>query len=624
MNLDSFRIVLSRRATAAHRRFGHLIPALDRTRPALARTKVTAASIARLSITATFAYLLALMVPAGTDRPVLAPLTAILVLQASLYQTMRSGLRKVAAVTVGVLVAVTVSEFIGFSWWQLGLVIAGALVIGWMLRLGDELLEVPISAMLIFASAGQHVAAAGRIADTLIGALAGLVGGLIFAPPRVQPAREAVGDLAGRLAALLDRMAFDLAGDMATTGWDPQEGERLPAAPEPARVAEWLGESRALRDQIEKVDDTLREAADSAKLNPRDRLSRMPDEVASTTIALRAGLESLEYAEQTARGLARAVLDSSGIDSAASPVRDARTRAQLASVLSKLGEAFRTYGKLVQSPPSDNPELEEALAQQLAHALRLQDELAEVLKPRVPADGQTSEWPLRGEILAQVDRLRTGIRLDTIPRQPAPRPVGISVRQPASRMLRATKAARGPVLAPALRTSARLLQAAKDEKPVLSPSLRTPAKLMRATGVRGPVFVPSLRTRARQGSTAHHATTKTRSSVRARMGLHDRGRQRLAAAGVARLPGSRTAAVTRRGRGSRSRGRGRRGPRRSSGRRPLPESAPPTSAPRGRGRGSPLRSHHCVPSKAAESLLCAVSCDGRPWRRTRARRGGGR
>ena len=146
--------------------------------------------ISRLTATATFAYLLALVIPAGTSRPVLAPLTALLVLQASLYQTIRSAMRKVLSVTVGVLLAVGVAEFIGFSWWQLTLVIGGALLIGRALRLGDDLLEVPISAMLIFSSVGTHAAATGRVVDTLVGAGAGLGGGLVFVGrPQVQPAR---------------------------------------------------------------------------------------------------------------------------------------------------------------------------------------------------------------------------------------------------------------------------------------------------------------------------------------------------------------------------------------------------------------------------------------------------
>src|SRR5580704_16056946 len=134
--------------------------------------------ISRLTTTATFAYLLALVIPAGTSRPVLAPLTALLVLQASLYQTIRSGLKKVLSVTVGVLVAVGQAEFIGFSWWQLMLLIAAALLIGGVLRLGEDLLEVPISAMLIFSSAGHGAAATGRVVDTLVGTVAGLLGGL--------------------------------------------------------------------------------------------------------------------------------------------------------------------------------------------------------------------------------------------------------------------------------------------------------------------------------------------------------------------------------------------------------------------------------------------------------------
>jgi hypothetical protein len=396
--------------------------------------------IARLTATATFAYLLALVIPAGTDRPVLAPLTALLVLQASLFQTIRSGIRKVGSVTAGVLVAVGVAEFIGFSWWQLAFVIAAALTIGRVLRLGDDLLEVPISAMLIFASAGTHSAATGRVVDTLVGTAAGLAGGVVFGAPRVQPARAAVGSLAGRLADLLSRMASDLtapgcgaAADAADPGNSADgAGNASPAAgPGPACVTEWLVQARALRDEIERVDDTLREASDSVRFNPRNRLGRgtlrpVPDDLLVTEVALRGGLETLEHATVTVRGLARAILDSAGIDSERSPVRDELTRARLADVLGNLAEAIRTYGRLVQLYPVESESLKSELAEQLAAAHREQDELAAELEPRVPAEGGSSEWPLRGEILTHVDRLRTGLRPEAVPRpeprRPAARP----------------------------------------------------------------------------------------------------------------------------------------------------------------------------------------------------------
>jgi hypothetical protein len=361
---------------------------------ARARTQPTAAYIARLTGTATFAYLVALLVPAGTARPVLAPLTALLVLQASLFQTIRSGIRKVVSVTAGVLIAVLVSAFVGFSWWLLALLIAGALVLGMVLRLGDDILEVPISAMLIFASAGPHAAATGRVVDTLVGTAAGLAGGLLFAPVRMQPAREAVGELAGRLADLLDQMAADLGSPV-----------------DPARAGDWLDRARALRGEIERVDDRLREAQESVRLNPRGLRAPLPE----TEVALRAGLETLEDAALRLRGLARSVLDSSRLASDASPVRDEATRTRLAEVLTSLSVAVRTYGRLVQSMPSGSESLESELAAQLEQAHDHQDRLADLLEPRSAAAGGSTEWPLRGEILSHVDRLRTGLRADDLP-----------------------------------------------------------------------------------------------------------------------------------------------------------------------------------------------------------------
>jgi hypothetical protein len=361
-------------------------------------TQPAAVYIARLTATATFAYLIALLVPAGTSRPVLAPLTALLVLQASLFQTIRSGIRKVVSVIAGVLVAVGLSAVVGFSWWLLALLIAGSLLIGYVLRLGDDLLEVPISAMLIFASAGgEHAAASGRVVDTLVGTVAGLAGGLIFAPLQVQPAREAVGELAGRLAGLLDQMAADLVGT--------PDGE----TPDPARAAEWYDQTRALRSEIERVDDTLRQAEDSARLNPRTLA--LHDALPATEVALRGGLESLEHAALTMRGLARSVLDGSRVANDASPVRDAQTRERLASVLTQIGEAIRTYGRLVQTPPSGREPLVSELEAELDEAHRLQDRLASILEPRTAPEGGATERPLRGEILSHVDRLRTGLHV---------------------------------------------------------------------------------------------------------------------------------------------------------------------------------------------------------------------
>jgi len=361
------------------------------------RAQPAAVYITRMTLTAVFAYLLALQLPGGSTRSVLAPLTALLVVQATLFHTIRSAVQRVIGVTTGVLAAVAVSAYVPFSWWVLGLLIAGTLALGLMLRLREDTLEVPVSAMLIFA-VDSHAAATSRITETLVGAAAGLAAGLLFAPLRVQPAKDAIGDLSRQMADLLGQMADGLADE-----------------PDPRRAAEWLDRTRALRGEIERVDDALGQAEESVRLNPR-RL-RYPNPAAG----LRDGVDTLERAATDLRVLARAVADSARLDSGDSPVKDPETRARLAAVIAELAASVRAYGQLIEADPEPfsapsaqaEPALSVVLEDHLEEAQRQQDRLADLLAadPAERPDG----WPLRGEILAHVDRLRNELQ----PRYPA-------------------------------------------------------------------------------------------------------------------------------------------------------------------------------------------------------------
>ena len=361
------------------------------------RAQPAAVYISRMTLTGVFAYLLALQLPGGSTRSVLAPLTALLVVQATLFHTIRSAVQRVIGVTAGVLAAVAVAAYVPFSWWILGLLIAGTLALGLMLRLREETLEVPISAMLIF-SVDSHAAATSRITETLVGAAAGLAAGLIFAPLRVQPAKDAIGDLTRQMAALLSEMADGLA-----------------AEPDPRRAVEWLEQTRALRGEIQRLDEALGQAEESVRLNPR-RL-RYPDPAAG----LRDGVDTLERAAIDLRVLARAVADSARLDSEDSPVKDPETRARLAAVITELAAGASAYGQLIEAgrPPAGSPQpqagpIAEQLEEHLEEAQRQQDRLADLLAtdPAERPDG----WPLRGEILAHLDRLRGELE----PRRPLP------------------------------------------------------------------------------------------------------------------------------------------------------------------------------------------------------------
>ncbi|HEX3924519.1 MAG TPA: FUSC family protein [Streptosporangiaceae bacterium] len=346
------------------------------------RAQPTAATVARVTSTAVFAYLVALALPVS-HQPVLAPLTALLVAQVSLFQTLTSAARRVAAVVAGVLLAVVLSALVGFTWWSLGITIVVALAVGYALRLGDTILEVPISAMLILSVAGSRPAASGRIAETLIGAAAGLLAGLIFARPRVQPATEAIGELCHEMADLLDQIAAGL-----------RDGSVL------ERSDEWLRRTRSLGGEIGRVDDALRLAEDSMRLNPRGMT------VPNPPVSLRDRLDVLEHAAITLRGIARSLADSLRLAGQDSPWQDQAARARLASALGELAEAVRIYGRLAASAPAfARDQLGAELERHLAAAREQQDQLSELLgtDPALRPVG----WPLRGEVISHLDRFRT-------------------------------------------------------------------------------------------------------------------------------------------------------------------------------------------------------------------------
>jgi uncharacterized membrane protein YccC len=350
------------------------------------RAQPRAVYIVRLTLTAIFAYLIARQV-AGSAGPILAPLTALLVVQVSLSHTLRSAAQRVISVVSGVLLAIGLSVLVGFTWWSLGILIAVALAVGLVLRLGNDLLEVPISAMLILSSVGSTSAATDRIIETLIGAGAGMVGGLLFAPVQLQPAEDAVDDLGGQLAGLLDQMASDV-----DAGADGRSS------------AERLSRARALGGEIQRVEEALDQAEESLRLNPRARM------LPQAGIPLRTGLETLEHAAVTVRVIARWMDDASrpGPDS---PLRDPGIRGFLAEEIRELAAAVGVIGDHVRAGiaaavdgAARSEQVESELEQRLSRAAEIQDRLADLLRSG-PTPG-LPDWSLRGELLRLLDRLR--------------------------------------------------------------------------------------------------------------------------------------------------------------------------------------------------------------------------
>lgn len=96
----------------------------------LVRRRRNASSGRWSTAAAALAYLAGLWL-SGNAQPLLAPLTALLVVQVTLYATSTLGIRRIA----GVLIAVGFTDAVGLTWWSLGLFVLVCLQLGHLLHL---------------------------------------------------------------------------------------------------------------------------------------------------------------------------------------------------------------------------------------------------------------------------------------------------------------------------------------------------------------------------------------------------------------------------------------------------------------------------------------------------------
>jgi uncharacterized membrane protein YgaE (UPF0421/DUF939 family) len=334
---------------------------------------------AKTTAAAVTAFLVAIPI-SSNPRPIVAPLTALLVVQLTLYDTLRSGLRRVASVVVGVLVAVGVSSVVPLTWWSLGLIIAGSLVLARLLRLGAEMLEVPISAMLVLAVNGSDTAAEGRVLETIVGAAVGVAVNALIAPPLyVRPASEAVQSLAGALADTLRRVAREVRGEYTL---------------EQARG--WLDAARDLGRDILRADRALAQAEESLRLNPRARRRRLAGR------SLRSGLDALERTAVSLRGVCRTLAERVASEETETVYAE-DVRIALSDLFADLADAVDAYGGLIGSevlgPGAEDAALREALGRAWEDRHRLADLLRQADRL------QSGAWQLHGALATQIDRM---------------------------------------------------------------------------------------------------------------------------------------------------------------------------------------------------------------------------
>ncbi len=353
------------------------------------RLRPTLFSVARLTAAGIVSYLLTLILTDGAVD-LTGPLTALLVLQASAYSTLKMGIIRIGAVLSGVLVATLLSTWIGLTWWSLGAAIAASLLLAKVLRLGEQTIEVPISAMLILGVANHDIAAEIRVLNTLIGASVGVAFNLLY-PPAMP-----IGQAGRSVLRVAEAAAepLDTAADAFVSGPVGRD-----------QVEEWLDRVRAANRRASQATQTVTHLRDSRRLNPRALGT------ADVAPVLATGLDNLEHCLLALRALFVVLRTEVPPQEQEDDPYGEELRAAFAVVLHDVADCLRAFGGLVVAEAEGREEeTEQALADSLDILRETQAILAELIL--VNATDNPSSWLLRGSILAAVQQVLAQLDLE--------------------------------------------------------------------------------------------------------------------------------------------------------------------------------------------------------------------
>lgn len=304
--------------------------------------------------------------------PVLAPIGVLLTFSATAYSTVVRGVQQMGAVLVGVASAGLLIWLLGANAVTLAVLVAGGLMLGRLLNLPKQNMQIPITALLVFALGTGY--STERLIDLLLGAVIGIVANVIVLPPRyVEEARREMAELAGDLSSLAADMGKGVRGD-----WGEEEARS------------WLERSREVEAGLKERQEVAEQAAEAARLVPgrRRREDERIEQVAEA-------MTCLEHAGLQLRGIARSLTDlAAGVRGL--PSEDVhRVPSVLGDELVAISRAFAAFGRLQLGRGSvkDLGRLRTALREGVEHQV--------LLAERVP---DTENVPLRSLLGAMLDQ----------------------------------------------------------------------------------------------------------------------------------------------------------------------------------------------------------------------------
>lgn len=189
----------------------------------------------------------------------MAPWTAVVLVQSTVYRSLRAGAQQLALIGVGTLLAAGAASLTGNTMAAMALALPPAVLLGNYSRFGDQGIYAPTTAIFVLAySSFSTTAIAHRLFEALVGALIGIgVNALVLPPVHLRDVREN-----------LDRLGRDSAGLMRTVADDVENGYDRTSA------GQWHESAQRLCGAVDGLDRARGWTRESYRFNPGHRLRR--------------------------------------------------------------------------------------------------------------------------------------------------------------------------------------------------------------------------------------------------------------------------------------------------------------------------------------------------------------
>jgi uncharacterized membrane protein YgaE (UPF0421/DUF939 family) len=309
--------------------------------------------------------------------PVLASVAALVVVQVTVYQSVRRAIQYSAGIIAGMAGALAIGTYLGVNMLTMSLIVILGLIIGRTLQLGTQVNQVAVTGLLVLSFGNGYGKL--RILDSVIGAAIGVATNMLLAPPAfTRTAAKELADLADDLASLCVDAAKGLRGE-----W------------EHANARDWLKRSRGLSNAASAARKVAQQAEESLRYHPRKSVHLdVVHRVDEAAIAL-------DHVSTQLNSLMRGLSDLSG-EAAEIPDAQRELPEELMLLLDDTAKALNAFGRL-QLPDKAGPRVYEELSRLIRGSVPHARVAAATMHP--DSDAPAMLWSIYGALLDDSRRM---------------------------------------------------------------------------------------------------------------------------------------------------------------------------------------------------------------------------